>query len=170
MKEKGFTLIELLVVISIVALLSTIAFTSLNNARRKARDTKRIADIQVIYKAIEMYINDNGHAPYLGGNCSSDNPDSGCFADTVGHNLSEFKQDLKPYLTIMPDDPCGQGCNIGSDWASYRYEAPGSVARWCEQVSCGKTKDELNELYLIYAVVMETNLSGGMINNGLGWY
>lgn len=35
---KGFTLIELLVVIAIIGILSTIAMTSLNGARQKAKD------------------------------------------------------------------------------------------------------------------------------------
>jgi prepilin-type N-terminal cleavage/methylation domain-containing protein len=35
---KGFTLIELLVVIAIIGILSTIAMTSLNGARKKAQD------------------------------------------------------------------------------------------------------------------------------------
>ena len=36
--SKGFTLIELLVVIAIIGILSTIAMTSLNGARKKAKD------------------------------------------------------------------------------------------------------------------------------------
>ena len=36
--NKGFTLIELLVVIAIIGILSTIAMTSLNGARKKAKD------------------------------------------------------------------------------------------------------------------------------------
>ena len=36
--SKGFTLIELLVVIAIIGILSTIAMTSLNGARKKAAD------------------------------------------------------------------------------------------------------------------------------------
>ena len=52
--KKGFTLIELLVVIAIIALLSTLAVVSLNNARAKARDAKRISDVKQLSTLIEM--------------------------------------------------------------------------------------------------------------------
>ena len=55
MSKSAFTLIELLVVISIIALLSTLSVVSLNNARQKARDTRRVADIKQIQTALEMY-------------------------------------------------------------------------------------------------------------------
>ncbi|OGL60747.1 hypothetical protein A3H10_01785 [Candidatus Uhrbacteria bacterium RIFCSPLOWO2_12_FULL_46_10] len=54
-KRKGFTLIELLVVIGIIALLSTLAVVALNNARAKARDGKRVADIKQMQTALELY-------------------------------------------------------------------------------------------------------------------
>ena len=51
---KGFTLIELLVVIAIIGLLSTMAVVSLNSARGKARDAKRVSDIKQISNLVEM--------------------------------------------------------------------------------------------------------------------
>src|SRR3989344_3413947 len=61
--RKGFTLIELLVVIAIIGLLSTLAVVALNNARLKARDAKRVADIKQIQTALELYYQENTAYP-----------------------------------------------------------------------------------------------------------
>lgn len=52
--RKGFTLIELLVVIAIIGVLASVVLASLNTARRKSRDTRRVADIKQIQLALEM--------------------------------------------------------------------------------------------------------------------
>lgn len=61
--RRGFTLIELLVVIAIIGLLSTLAVVSLNNARQKARDARRMSDMKALQSAIELHIADYEHAP-----------------------------------------------------------------------------------------------------------
>ena len=63
-RARGFTLIELLVVISIIGVLSTVAMTSLNGARAKARDARRISDVEQIRNALEIYRETYGHYPY----------------------------------------------------------------------------------------------------------
>lgn len=62
-KQNGFTLLELLVVIGIIGLLASILVVNLTGARRRARDTKRIADIRSMQTAAEDYYGKNGKYP-----------------------------------------------------------------------------------------------------------
>jgi prepilin-type N-terminal cleavage/methylation domain-containing protein len=63
MKKNGFTLIELLVVIFIIGLLSSVVLVAVNGARHKARISKRVADLNNIVKALEIYYSDNSTYP-----------------------------------------------------------------------------------------------------------
>jgi len=60
---RGFTLIELLVVIAIIGILSAVVLTSLNSARQKARDARRISDLKQIQLALELSYDANGSYP-----------------------------------------------------------------------------------------------------------
>lgn len=66
MKKRGFTLIELLVVISIISVLTSIILISMNTARSKANDAKRVSDMQQIKNAVELYFDTNGYYPLCG--------------------------------------------------------------------------------------------------------
>jgi prepilin-type N-terminal cleavage/methylation domain-containing protein len=59
-RQKGFTLIELLVVIAIIGILASVVLASLNTARQKSRDARRIADVKQIQLAQELYFDANG--------------------------------------------------------------------------------------------------------------
>jgi prepilin-type N-terminal cleavage/methylation domain-containing protein len=83
--EKGFTLIELLVVIAIIGILSSVVLASLNTARLKSRDTRRIADIKQLQLALALYF------------------------DSV-QEYPDALSDLAPqYIAVVPTDPVGGG-------------------------------------------------------------
>lgn len=60
--KKGFTLIELLVVIAIIGILASVVLASLNSARKKSRDARRLSDIKQIQVALEFYFDSNNSA------------------------------------------------------------------------------------------------------------
>ncbi len=103
-KRAAFTLVELLVVISIIALLSTIAATSLSSARRQARNAKRIADVKQLVTAFSLGLDTNGAYPSTGGDvwkCIS----STCTGIYNGYLLSLTVDNFfTPFIT-KPTDP-----------------------------------------------------------------
>ena len=124
MKQRGFTLIELLVVIAIIGLLASIVMVSLNSARAKARDSRRMGDLKQVALALEMYYDTNGAYPT--GNYF--NP----WCLNWGYNCATELQDaLASYLNKLPVDPvnkeAGAGNFLGDDAPTdqgYRY--------WCD--------------------------------------
>jgi prepilin-type N-terminal cleavage/methylation domain-containing protein/prepilin-type processing-associated H-X9-DG protein len=67
-RNRGFTLIELLVVVSIIALLIAILVPSLAGARRQARQSVCLGQLQQLGVALEVYANQfNGFVPVVYG-------------------------------------------------------------------------------------------------------
>ena len=62
-QERGFTLIELLVVIAIIGILSSVVLASLNSARKKGRDARRISDLKQLQLALELAYDSGGTYP-----------------------------------------------------------------------------------------------------------
>jgi prepilin-type N-terminal cleavage/methylation domain-containing protein len=123
LRKRGFTLVELLVVISIIALLLSIVLASLNSARAKARDTRRMVDISQIQAAIEIFHINNGYYPGEG-NCTGPSGywcTSTCWCwDDLTQAGSYLYKDLKNegLFTELPKDPI----NNFNEGYYYRYE------------------------------------------------
>lgn len=115
--EKGFTLIELLVVIAIIGVLSSIVLASLNNARKKSRDVRRISDVKQIQLALELYFDGQGGAyPASSATCTG----TPTAADGENHGLQVLAN--KGYIPQIPRDPLSSA----SAPICYRYAAPAS--------------------------------------------
>jgi len=109
MNTRSFTLVELMIVIAIIGVLITLGFGTYINIQRRARDTKRISDINGLVHAIITYEVEQGAYP-------GD-------ADDLGVHISpdcasDLRNDLlnNGYISSVPSDPMSNtvGCNVGS--------------------------------------------------------
>lgn len=107
-KRGGFTLIELMVVIGIIGVLATISVAALIPAQRKARDTKRKADLVQMGRLLQA------------GTCYL--PNSGAGDYDLKELIPEFVVKYPQYVqfaSYLPKDPRA-GSNLASE---YRYQA-----------------------------------------------
>jgi len=106
-RNKGFTLIELLVVIAIIGILSSVVLASLNSAREKSRDAKRVSDIKQLQLALELYFDTNSSYPDL----LSDLKDAGFIAQTPTDPLGNTPYAYNAYTTSAVPPLATDDCN-----------------------------------------------------------
>ena len=97
--SRGFTLIELLVVIAIIGILSSIVLASLNSARQKGRDARRVSDLKQLQLALELYYDANPSAGYPAQQAAGAPP-----KDTI-FRASLLDVITPNYISNLPDDP-----------------------------------------------------------------
>ncbi len=127
--KKGFTLIELLVVIAIIGILSSVVLASLSSARVKSRDARRMADLNQIRTAVELYYSEHGHYPIMATNWTSFDSTAyknNAITNPVATNLATA---LAPYLPSGVADP--QRGTAGDAGYLYRSESTTSGASYC---------------------------------------
>ncbi|MEA3368793.1 MAG: prepilin-type N-terminal cleavage/methylation domain-containing protein [Candidatus Ratteibacteria bacterium] len=122
--KRGFTLIELMIVVGVIGFILALGIPNYMKATKKARDAKRINDLQQIQLALEMYYDDNHHYPV--------NTDNDCYGWDAGYDNSDpFIQPLEDggYMTKVPTDPISKPGN--SCWG-YRYHRYGAGSDGCD--------------------------------------
>lgn len=97
-KRSGFTIIELLVVISIIATISSIVLTNINESRKRSRDALRVQQIAQVQRALELFFSKNGRYPDV----VNDGLDTN--GEIVGSG-GAFDVIIQPYLSTPQSDP-----------------------------------------------------------------
>lgn len=106
-------MVELLVVIAIIGILATLLLLQLGIARQRARDAARIAHVNQVRTALELYFDDNGEYPEI---------------NTYGtDNSTGLGPSLVPkYLTQLPLDPLSAGTYV----YKYAYSPAGTPTKY----------------------------------------
>lgn len=112
--SRGFTLIELLVVIAIIGILSSVVLASLNSARKKGRDARRISDVKQIQLALELYYDNNQSYP----------AGTGAASTTLAALVSSG------FISSIPQDPTNSGSYV------YTYAGADGTGALCSTAPC----------------------------------
>lgn len=107
MKKNGFTLIELIVVVTIIAVLTVVGVISYSGTNQKARDSRRMADLEKIRIALEVYRQSVG----------SSYPQTGSLSTVL----------VPTYIQELPTDPKTKAAYTYTRVTNYTYTIRASV-------------------------------------------
>jgi len=95
--KQGFTLIEVLAAVFIIAIMAVITFVYMQEVRTSARNATRVANVNQINLAIELYINDQNEPPGIDD------------IEYINGDPNWIPGLVPKYMSIVPSDPIDEG-------------------------------------------------------------
>jgi prepilin-type N-terminal cleavage/methylation domain-containing protein len=168
--KSAFTLIEILVVVSIIGLISSVAFLRIEGARARSRDAVREQQIRQIDLATRLYVQDNDRPPLTG--CQAQQTYSGgrqyptkeeasaCFAVSTASvdngPWNSFKEEISDYISSENID----------DSLGYVYASPMALQYQCSlDGECEYDYNYFNDTYALYSDFESNDNSTGNISS-----
>lgn len=112
-KQKGFTIVELLIVIVVIAILAAISIVAYTGIQDRARYSQALNNLQTINKGIKLYQAQNGNYPIV------------TTWQYYCSNPSAFITGLGEVMETIPPAPCAGPNNADDTWI-YRSDATGA--------------------------------------------
>lgn len=125
--QMGFTIVELLIVIVVIGILAAITIVAYNGIQKRASDTRRHSDIEIITKALELYYIDNNRYP-AGSGSTTINAAWSTTADASWQNLATA---LRPYAASLPSDPISSPGVAVTGASGYNYAYYANTNTFC---------------------------------------
>lgn len=180
--KRGFTLIEILVALTIITILTSTGFISINNALDRGRDSRRKQDLATIKQTAHLYFEENGYYP--------PNPATNANTAFTSDTGNDWIPNLTPtYIKQLPADPkqalapsgAGQaGLNnfLGGPQDAYAQSIQLTVTTFCQndtvwfslswQSSTGFGGSTVYDIYQNGAFIWSTRSTSYQKDSGLG--
>lgn len=160
MFKKGFSLVELLVVITIIAILSVVAYTAVGGQTVKARDSKRKQDLNTIQSAMELFFIDKNRYPDETANVYTVNNTA------KSYQIIDETDVPKKFLSQVPIDPRkaddDDGDPVNQDLPySYKYDSVNKAYQLAATF-----EDENGQMTAYVVGNSDTDLIGGVTAAG----
>ncbi len=139
--RKGFTLIELLVVVSIIGMLSSIVFASLNESRRKGRIATAQGNLRNIF-TVWLLCSESGSNPARPAETIDGSPtEAGDRVTCVDTSIINTRYSRLPpgwvYCDAVDSSPICTGVLNSTNQLPFKLTAKGDgVAIICEETGC----------------------------------
>ncbi len=121
---SGFTIVELLIVIVVIAILASISIVAYTGIQQRARDNARTKTVAELQKALELYrVDHDRYPPHIGSSTNVPSGFTGVFGTSYSHSVDTAGNWLRhlveaDVISSAPIDPINDNSYYFTYWSS----------------------------------------------------